>query len=269
MATAARLPAIVRSPTTLQYQIPRSRPRPFYKPRFTLTKSQRAKTLDKAWLRKTDPLMPPYPYGKNQTFREANYGLYGGSTIQSGNKISKGRNKGKTVRKWYPNVRLETVKSEALNMTLTIPITARCLRTINKCGGLDQYLLGNKPARIKELGLLGWKLRWLVMNSEPMKEKYAAERARLGLPRNSTLSETFADAWNDPARRQKFVEEQTSAWEKLRAKAERFQRHVEQRWTEPGAQRQYQFGHVSTLRDHHPKALELPAIIEEVQPSTK
>src|SRR5262249_46468575 len=156
----------------------------------------------------TDPLMPPYPYGGNYHFREANFGLYGGATLQSGSKISKGRNKGKTLRKWFPNVRVETVRSEALNQDLKIPITARVMRTIKKCGGLDQYVTGPKPARIKELGLLGWKLRWLVMTSSMYQQKYSKERLKLGLQGESPLFETFEDAWNDEARRKKFIEQQ-------------------------------------------------------------
>lgn len=69
----------------------------------------------------------------------------------SGNKISDGRNKGKTLRKWFPNIRLEKIRSEALDRELTIPIRARVKRTIKKCGGLDEYLLGEKAGRIKSL----------------------------------------------------------------------------------------------------------------------
>jgi len=39
------------------------------------------------------------------------------------------------------------------------------MRTINKVGGLDQYVLGDKTARIKELGVKGWELRWRVLNA--------------------------------------------------------------------------------------------------------
>src|SRR5690242_15460503 len=108
-----RIAAVRASPTTLQYQkIKRVNP---YVPKFNLSRENWEKTLLQPWLKKTDPLMPPYPYGANVNYPEANYGLYGGASIQSGNKISKGRNKGKTLRKWYPNVRLETIRSEALD----------------------------------------------------------------------------------------------------------------------------------------------------------
>ncbi|EEH20882.1 hypothetical protein PABG_03113 [Paracoccidioides brasiliensis Pb03] len=124
---------------------------------------------------------PEYPYGPSLYFKQANSGLYGGSTIQFGNKISKGRNKGKTRRTWKPNVRHEELYSEALGTTLKLKVTHRVLRTIKKVGGLDQYLLGDKPARIKELGVFGWKLRWKVMQSKAMREKFLEEQKALGL----------------------------------------------------------------------------------------
>ena len=58
---------------------------------------------------------------------------------------------------------------------------ARVLRTMDKCGGLDAYLLGEKPARIKELGVEGWRLRWLVMRTEKVRTKMREEREALGL----------------------------------------------------------------------------------------
>jgi len=56
------------------------------------------------------------------------------------------------------------------------------LRTIDKVGGLDEYLLGEKPMRLKELGMGGWRLRWRVMQTESVKARFAEERKRLGLP---------------------------------------------------------------------------------------
>lgn len=35
---------------------------------------------------------------------------------------------------------------------------------MDKVGGLDEYLLGGGAARVKELGLEGWRLRWAVVN---------------------------------------------------------------------------------------------------------
>jgi len=56
------------------------------------------------------------------------------------------------------------------------------LRTIDKVGGLDNYLLGDKAARIKELGVEGWRLRWKVLRTESVRGRIGEERVRLGLP---------------------------------------------------------------------------------------
>jgi len=55
------------------------------------------------------------------------------------------------------------------------------LRTVDKCGGLDEYLLGEKAQRIKELGMGGWKLRWRIMQTEKVKERFRRQREFLGL----------------------------------------------------------------------------------------
>ncbi|KAK2748864.1 39S ribosomal protein L24, mitochondrial [Onygenales sp. PD_40] len=129
---------------------------------------------------------PPYPYGPALFYKQSNHGLYGAARIQFGNKISKGRNKGKTRRVWKLNVRHEKLYSKALDKELQIKVTHRVLRTIRKVGGLDEYLLGDKPARIKELGVFGWKLRWQVMQSQMIKDKFEEEAQELGLipPKN-------------------------------------------------------------------------------------
>ncbi|KAF7512015.1 hypothetical protein GJ744_002728 [Endocarpon pusillum] len=174
---------------------------------------------------------PPYPYGSRHTFKEADQGLYGGALVQSGNKISQGRNKGKTRRKWYPNVRLETIRSEALNKTMTIPITASCMRTIRKCGGLDQYLLGDKPARIKELGVFGWRLRWKVMSSAKMRAEFQQQRKKLGLPLNHPCFESFDEVWEkDQELKREVKEEQEKQWQELKERDNRFRQHVMSHW---------------------------------------
>ncbi len=49
-------------------------------------------------------------------------------------------------------------------------------------GGLDEYLLGEKAGRLKELGMGGWKLRWRIMQTERVKERFRRQREALGLP---------------------------------------------------------------------------------------
>lgn len=65
---------------------------------------------------------------------------------------------------------------------MQVRVTTKVLRTIDKLGGLDEYLLGEKEMRIKELGESGWWLRWAVMQTPVVKRKFAAQREALGLP---------------------------------------------------------------------------------------
>ena len=72
--------------------------------------------------------------------RRAHRGLFGGKRVQFGNKVSEdGGNK--TRRKWKPNVVKKHLFSEALGQSLKVKLTTSVLRSINKIGGLDEYLL--------------------------------------------------------------------------------------------------------------------------------
>ena len=135
--------------------------------------------------------MPPYPYGPAEHYKAADRGLYGGSTIQFGNNISE-KNKGKTRRSWHPNIHRKRLWSNALGKFVQVKVQARVLRTIDKVGGLDEYLLGDKPARIKELGLEGWRLRWEVMRTPKVRERIKAERVKLGLPEGGWMGDLQA-----------------------------------------------------------------------------
>ena len=65
--------------------------------------------------------------------------LLGGAVVRSGHNVPKSYHK--TLRKWYPNVHRKHLFSETLNRKVTLSVTARVLRTIDKHGGLDEYLL--------------------------------------------------------------------------------------------------------------------------------
>ncbi|KAJ5432236.1 54S ribosomal protein L24 [Penicillium daleae] len=133
--------------------------------------------------------VPAYPYGPRQWYKQADTGLYGGAMIRFGNKISKGRNEGKTRRSWKPNVRRKKMWSEALQEHLFIKVTRRALRTILNEGGLDNYLLSDRPARLKELGMFGWHLRYQVMQSPAIKEQFRQHREKMGLPEPLSFEE--------------------------------------------------------------------------------
>ncbi|KAF5864647.1 39S ribosomal protein L24, mitochondrial [Aspergillus alliaceus] len=164
----------------------------FHNLSLTASKRSFSTTLATQKIKPLPDYIPPYPYGPNQVYRQSNTGLYGGVTIQFGNKISQGRNEGKTRRMWKPNVRRKKIFSEALDEWLYIKVTRKALRTIRKSGGLDNYLLDDRPGRVKELGVFGWKLRWQVMQTPKIQEQFRKERKRLGLPEPPTFEEWVA-----------------------------------------------------------------------------
>ncbi|KAJ4385920.1 hypothetical protein N0V85_007985 [Neurospora sp. IMI 360204] len=126
--------------------------------------------------------IPAYPYGPRRVYHQSNTGLYGSALIRFGNNVSK-RNEIKTRRKWRPNVQQKRLWSKSLGVFVRTRVTTRVLRTIDKVGGLDEYLLGHKAARVKELGPWGWMLRWRIMQTPEVRERFAKEREALGLPR--------------------------------------------------------------------------------------
>lgn len=157
----------------------------------SLTSSKRSFSSTAA-VQKTKTLpdyIPPYPYGPNYWYKQSNSGLYGGAMIRFGNKISQGRNEGKTRRSWKPNVRRKKIWSDALEEYLFIKVTRSALRTIRKSGGLDKYLLDDRPGRVKELGIFGWELKWKVMQTPKIQKQFQEERKKLGLPEPISFEE--------------------------------------------------------------------------------
>mmetsp|Transcript_28581 Transcript_28581/g.47300 ORF Transcript_28581/g.47300 Transcript_28581/m.47300 type:complete len:156 (+) Transcript_28581:135-602(+) len=69
-------------------------------------------------------------------------GMYDGKDIRSGNNVSFSERK--TRRKFKPNVVIKRVYSEVLDEMIRFHLTAATLRTIDKVGGLDNYLLKSK-----------------------------------------------------------------------------------------------------------------------------
>lgn len=128
--------------------------------------------------------VPEYPYGPPTLYKQSRRGLYGEQRIRFGNNVStKGKNKSR--RSWRPNILNKRLFSKALNRHIQIRVSSRVLRTIDKLGGLDEYLLGEKETRIRELGESGWWLRWAIMQTNAIKKRFAAERVALGLPADS------------------------------------------------------------------------------------
>ncbi|PFH62411.1 hypothetical protein XA68_13637 [Ophiocordyceps unilateralis] len=166
----------VRSPTasrTPRYPATPSRP-------FSTTIPLHVKTIKPYKLPRD--LVPAYPYGERRVYKQSNRGLYGNARVRYGNNVSEKHNT-KTQRLWRPNIQTKILPSKALGVRVRLRLTLRVLKTIRREGGLDNYLLKTKPARLQELGPCGWGMRWLVMQTQTVQNRFNDERVKLGLER--------------------------------------------------------------------------------------
>ena len=67
-----------------------------------------------------------------------------GKGVLTGNHVSHANNK--TRRRYLPNIRSRRLYSETLGVTVRLKIATSSLRTIEKLGGLDAYLLASRSA---------------------------------------------------------------------------------------------------------------------------
>ncbi|MGN7612139.1 50S ribosomal protein L28 [Magnetococcales bacterium HHB-1] len=63
----------------------------------------------------------------------------GGKAPQAGNRVSHSHRA--TRRKWYPNIQRKNLYSLVLDRSVKVTITTQELRTLDRCGGLDDYML--------------------------------------------------------------------------------------------------------------------------------
>ncbi|KAK7403688.1 hypothetical protein QQX98_010532 [Neonectria punicea] len=145
---------------------------------FSTTLPQQTKTVKAHRL--PDRLIPPYPYGERRIYKQSNRGLYGAARIRFGNNVAE-KWGNKSRRFWRPNVHVKSFYLPALDANIKTRLTLRVLKTIRREGGLQEYLLKSKPARLKELGPGGWNMRWLLMQSRAIQERFNEERVALGM----------------------------------------------------------------------------------------
>ncbi len=198
---------------------------------FTTTLSRLARPSD-SLLKHRHREIPKYPYGPSTIYKQSNFGLYGNATIQFGNKVSE-RNEIKSRRRWKPNVHSKRLWSEAMGKFIRVRVLARVLRTIDKVGGLDEYLLGDKAARIKELGMEGWGLRYKLMQTASVKERFRLEKIALGM---DVPSEEEMNAEKEE-KAAMIVEKKKSSEERRRIREERARREKDQAKESEGAEK--------------------------------
>jgi large subunit ribosomal protein L28 len=125
--------------------------------------------------------IPDYPYGPSQLFKQQDKGLYGGKSIHFGNNVSE-KTETTTRRYWKPNVLNKALYSVGLKKKIKLRVTSSVIKTIDREGGLDEYLLKQSDSRIKELGPLGWALRWTLLQRPSIIRRMRREAAELGVP---------------------------------------------------------------------------------------
>jgi len=69
-----------------------------------------------------------------------------GKGVLTGNNVSHAHNKSR--RRFLPNVQETTVLSESLGRMVRLKLTASALRTLEKKGGLDPFLMSVPAARL-------------------------------------------------------------------------------------------------------------------------
>ncbi len=69
-----------------------------------------------------------------------------GKAVLTGNKVSHAHNKSR--RRYLPNLQHVSLLSDALGQTLRMRVSAHAIRTVEKQGGIDAFLLGAKNDKL-------------------------------------------------------------------------------------------------------------------------
>jgi large subunit ribosomal protein L28 len=66
----------------------------------------------------------------------------------AGNNVSHAHNK--TRRRFLPNIQVASLLSDALGRSVRLKLSTRAIRTIEKKGGLDAFLLGTPDTKLPD-----------------------------------------------------------------------------------------------------------------------
>jgi large subunit ribosomal protein L28 len=69
-----------------------------------------------------------------------------GIGVQAGNNVSHAKNR--TRRRFLPNLQKSSLMSDALGQTVQVRLTTAAIRTVEKRGGIDAYLLSTPDAEL-------------------------------------------------------------------------------------------------------------------------
>lgn len=71
-----------------------------------------------------------------------------GKGVLSGNNVSHAQNK--TRRRFLPNLQTTRLYSDALGQMISLRLTTNAIRTVEKNGGLDAFLLGRNDSKLPD-----------------------------------------------------------------------------------------------------------------------
>lgn len=91
---------------------------------------------------------------------------FSGKGVQTGNNVSHAKNR--TRRRFLPNLQQTSMLSDVLGQTVQFRLCTNTIRTIEKRGGLDAYLLSTPSAK------LGQRARQLKRRVKKVLETQAA-----------------------------------------------------------------------------------------------
>lgn len=119
----------------------------------------------------TVPVCGPIRHRSNRSRR----GLYDGVDKRFGNNVS--FSKRRTRRSFSPNVFGKRLYSETLDEMIKLKVTARAIRSIDKAGGLDNYLYSSKHVTEG----MGMRVRSRIKMRRELDEKFGRENVILGM----------------------------------------------------------------------------------------
>ena len=71
-----------------------------------------------------------------------------GKKVMTGNNVSKANNR--TKRRFLPNLQKSSMHSSILDKTLQFRVAASTIRTVEKKGGLDEFLLNSSNSNLTD-----------------------------------------------------------------------------------------------------------------------
>ena len=75
-----------------------------------------------------------------------------GKGVQAGNNVSHAKNR--TRRRFLPNLQKSSLMSDLLGQTVQVRLTTNAIRTVEKRGGLDSFLLSTPDADLGQKALI-------------------------------------------------------------------------------------------------------------------